>query len=415
MFRVFGGGPGACAVFGQAGDESAVRVSLSVSHRVGFDGDGPLPIDESFAQRNRIELGLDVLVEESIGWCRGGVDPEGVLCQPAPVAAHEPRGTGRFPKNLDHPRDGVKRVAVERAAAEGEPASDRQGAIFRNAEFARCDLHRGREAAVEIKVIDLFDRSARELESPVSGQVHGGRAVKLHARREEIAVVGFRAGMEEDEFFVGDAGLARGLLGADDQTGPHVDARVCVHAARVGKGDHGVVGSRRPDVPGGEGLSQPGVRVFSGHGVEARPEFGDAILVGFQGFAVRKPDRALGEGKDVGGAVHPPGQFGFVKDRLRFGDRPVWLTGSLGLLQRDSPALRLGLAPPVLGASHEHDRALSALDRARRLKDTGLGVVAAVGSADGLLHGGPEAPCQFPARVGVAPGSAEYVERRGLL
>ena len=78
--------PGAAAVFGEAGRVALVRHSASMRDGVGLDGDGPLPVDQGFAQGESVDLVLELLGAEALRRRLCGVDREGVLGEPAAVA-----------------------------------------------------------------------------------------------------------------------------------------------------------------------------------------------------------------------------------------------------------------------------------------------------------------------------------------
>ena len=84
-----------------------------------------------------------------------------VMYQPSAVV--HPKLVGIGAQHLDHARDRVRRVVVDRTAREAEPAGDGERAriVVGDAERAHRDLHRRREARVEIEVGDVVERDAR--------------------------------------------------------------------------------------------------------------------------------------------------------------------------------------------------------------------------------------------------------------
>ena len=161
-----------------------------------------------------------------------------------------------------------------------------------------------------------------------------------------------------------------------------VDGVVGDHALCVGPADHAVVGRRRDDLLGGEGLAAPGVRVGGGDRRNRRiggAAFGQRLGRG------QPPGRGRGvfvEGIDV----HR------LEQAVLHGDRRHMLGGDDGVLRlgrRRCPgqldARGLGLADGVLrlAAGHHGDQAVAVHDAQRRLVDAGRRRLAADKAIDG--------------------------------
>src|SRR5208337_5537316 len=163
-----------------------------VRHGVGLDRNGAFPVDQRLASREGVDLLLEALVAEAGRGSRGGVNPDGVLGEPAAVAVHETCGARLLAKDLRHARDRVEAVAVEWPAPESEPSADSERTVLTNSELCRRDLHRRGKAAVEVEVADLFQALPGQLDGPGSRNSDRGRAVELGARGQKVAVVGLR-------------------------------------------------------------------------------------------------------------------------------------------------------------------------------------------------------------------------------
>ncbi len=158
---VLGGADGAAAVVEQAHDDPRLRVAVAVVHGgPRLDGDLAVGVLAELALGERVDLGLHVGVPERRGRRFGAVHAEGVLGDEPAVGADEAEGAGVVAQPTGHRGDRVHHVVVPRSAGEGEATGDRERAIGADAELVGRDLHRRREARVEVDVRQIVDAHA---------------------------------------------------------------------------------------------------------------------------------------------------------------------------------------------------------------------------------------------------------------
>ena len=112
---------------------------------------------------------------------------------------------------VDERSDGLAAVVVERPAGEGQPAGDREGPVVADAQLGGRELHRRREARVQVEVGQVADADAGGLEGGGAGQAEDGGAVQFPAFADPHGVEAGTAGHREDPAVPGHAeGLGPG-------------------------------------------------------------------------------------------------------------------------------------------------------------------------------------------------------------
>ncbi len=93
-----------------------------------------------------------------------------------PQSGGEADGPRLLAQDLDHGRQGVGAVVVAGPAGEGEPAGHGQRAVrivVGEPQLVGGDLHGGREAGVEVEVVDPVDGGAGQGECGGPGEADG--------------------------------------------------------------------------------------------------------------------------------------------------------------------------------------------------------------------------------------------------
>ena len=154
-----------------------------------------------------------------------------------PSAVVSPMSSGRARSDVDHRRDPVRGVVVDRSAREAEPAGDgeRPAVVGADAERVAADLHRRREARVEVEVRDVVDADAGRRERGRAGGRDRGRLGERPPFGDEPVVVRLGRGVQEHHAVVGDAGGARRLVGTE-QHAPRPGRRRCWRTCASGTG-----------------------------------------------------------------------------------------------------------------------------------------------------------------------------------
>ena len=166
--------------------------------------------------------------------------------------------------------DGV----VPRSAREAQPAVHGQLTVHPEPELTQGQLHRRREARVQVHVGDVVDVGSGQGQRTVARHADGGRRGEVQALgHHAVLAVGPR--QREHPSILGDAEGLRPLDRADDASRRHVHVGVGHHPLGVREADHAVVLGRRGDLRGGVGVPAPGVGVVPGHLREPRPHLAD--------------------------------------------------------------------------------------------------------------------------------------------
>ncbi len=181
-------------------------------------------------------------------------------------------------KHVDHRRDRVRHVVVPGSAGERQPAGDRERAariVVWEPEFRGGDLYRGREARVEVEMVDVVGTDAGHLEDLPADRTDCGRRMQVTAVGERVRVVGVGTAVGEHPTLAGHAGAFRRLGRTHEEHGALLDVVVRVHELRIREADPTVVGRRRADLLRRVGLLRPCVGVASGDLAEPRPQLRD--------------------------------------------------------------------------------------------------------------------------------------------
>ena len=148
--------------------------------------------------------------------------------------------------------DRVHHVAVQGPAAEGQAAGDGKRALRVETEFARRDLHRTREATVDVDEVEVRHLDAGKLQRPAPSEPDGRGRIEVVALGNEVVVDGVGAGEREDHLRAWHPQRPRDVERAEHERRRHVDTHVGVHQLGVGVG-HGAVCRRHgADLRGGQ-------------------------------------------------------------------------------------------------------------------------------------------------------------------
>ena len=342
---------------------------------------------------------------------RRGVDAEGVLGHEAAVAGDEPDLARPFAQHLRGSGDGVHHVVVERAAAEGQAAGDRERTIFAKAEFLRGDLHGGGKAAVEVDVVDVGDPDLREFQAAGASDANCGRTVQIVAVGHGVGVVRLGTRPRMDPLALRHGQAAGRLHRTQNQRRGLVHVAVGVHQLRVRKGDSAVEAARLADFLRRLRIAQPSVGIVRGDAAEARPEFGYPRHVRRQRLAPGMANGVLEDRIHLDRLGDAALRLDAVAHLQLHPEAPIRLSRRVAPLEFDSAAPRLRLGAPALGADQHDDAAFAALNLQRRFVQHRLHRVAAPGgnaslrlrTADGLRH--------RLGRIPIGPHAADRAHR----
>src|SRR5690606_27003141 len=123
---------------------------------------------------------LDDRLQVPVSLLRRGrrIDPQRVLGQVPPERGGQPERLRLCPQQGQQRGDAMAAVVVARATTDRQPAGDRQRppwVVGRQSELTGGDLHRGREARVQVDVPELGRRDARVLQRGLAQRVDGRR------------------------------------------------------------------------------------------------------------------------------------------------------------------------------------------------------------------------------------------------
>ena len=179
-------------------------------------------------------------------------DGDRVLGQvPADAGRHS--DPGPLAQRRGHGRERVGHVVRARAAGERQAAGHggRPRRVLEvHAELARPDLHRRREARVQVEVGDVVDPHAGVAECRLGAGRESGGAAELDALAREPVVGAGGGGAREDPAVARDARVLGGLRRAGDNRGALIDLDVGVEQLEVGDRDRAVALARGHDLLG---------------------------------------------------------------------------------------------------------------------------------------------------------------------
>ena len=358
-------------------------------------------------------LGLrgDVLVAVALLRGLARIDRGGVLHHVAADSARVADLAAIRPAQAIHQgREGVHHVAVEGTAREGEPAGDRERPIGPEAQLVRRDLHRRREAAVEIDGPQLVGLDAGECESAASCRPEGRLVVEARTDAHRRGGMHVGRGPGEDPAVFRDAVAARRFDGTHDHRGAEVDHHVRDQELRVREGDPAIRLARRRDRLGAHGFADPGVGVVGGHPGEAGPEPTHACAVIRERLAPRGAQGVLVEGEDR--RRHAPvALFPGRPARVRVEGLVGPGVGLLGPRQFDARLLRPPLRVLGLGSDEQHAVALPRLDLDGRVGQHALDRRAGDRPGRRLRAGAAKALAEQRRRVRVGPQALRDPDR----
>ena len=125
-----------------------------MQHGPGFDRCRSDVIAHDLVRTPRIDLVLGAVVEEPAAGWSGAEDTECVLVEDAAVGSDQPQAAGVVAQHVDHRCDCMADRVVPRTASERQPPVYGQLAIRGDVQLAQRQLHRRREARVEVQVGD---------------------------------------------------------------------------------------------------------------------------------------------------------------------------------------------------------------------------------------------------------------------
>ena len=161
--------PRPAAVGQQAGGDRLLgRAVPGVHHGVRLDRRRPGGVGGlgQLAPGEGVDLVLRRLVAEAPLGRRRRVHAEGVLGRVPAVGPHQPALAGALAQLADDGGDGVHHVVVPRTAGEGEAAGAGELTLDVEPERRRPELHRRREARVQVDDVDVVDADARPATGP---------------------------------------------------------------------------------------------------------------------------------------------------------------------------------------------------------------------------------------------------------